>query len=263
MTPSGTAISFDPISGNTSSQAYWGMHVDLPTNALSVRWSRTIVGAGANTGIPSFPTVSTVASIGTLASAPSFDVTQQGPVNLGEMVCVTIVPFTGAGGTGVQLPSIQRFATFASFVTAKSVRMGPTEFVYSSGPTMQQALGYLNPATTGSLVAFAQLKGVPVGVPITAFSARLYRETGAGTALLQVYKIDTSGVPSGPIGGVLLHTTTGWQTVSVSVTETTDGSVYYLYVALEQLTEPSNTSVRCAYAEADYTSTDVSKPGAG
>jgi hypothetical protein len=263
VTPSGTAVSFDPISGNTASQAYWGMHVDLPTNALSARWSRTIVAAGANTGIPSYPTVSTVASIGTLASAPSFDVTQQGPVNLGEMVCVTIVPFTGAGGTGTQLPSIQRFATFASFVTAKSVRMGPTEFVFSSGPAIQQQLGYLCPSTTGLLVAYAQLKGVPTGVPIITFAARLFRETGVGTAELQVYKIDASGVGSGPIGGVLLHTTTGWQTVSASVTEVTDGSVYYLFITLEQGTEPHNTSVRVAYAEADYTATDVSRPGAG
>lgn len=264
---SGSAtISFDPVPLNTASQAYWGAAVVLPANALSARWSANITLAASNAGVPNFPSDATVAGSGTLNTAGrTFQVTAQGPVNLGDMVSLVVIPFTGAGGTGTQLPAIRMFASFASFQTAKTIRIGASELKYSSGPAIALANGYVSPATTGLGVYVGQLVGVPKGVPINAFRARLYRETGVGTAELQVYKIDTNGVPSGPFGGVLLHTTSGWQTVAVSVTITAadnDGSVYNLLVALEQGSEPSNISVRCAYVEADYTQINVATPGA-
>lgn len=190
----------------------------------------------------------------TAAYGGTFSFTMSGAL---QSVDVQAQSADGSWGPSLTVP-------LSAYNSAKSIRIGAPDFTYGAGPAISQQLGYLCPATTGSLVAYATMKGVPVGATITTFSARLYRETGVGNALLQIYRIDTNGVAHGPISGsVLTHTTTGWQTVSVSVTETTDGSVYYLYVTLEQLSEPHNTSVRCAYAEADYTAPDISKPGAG
>lgn len=204
------------------------------------------------------------ARAGTAVNGRVLTVTSSATLALGDRYFIKVVPYNSTVGSGgAEGPIAEGSVDRQNQSNTKTVRLGSNAFTHSSGPVAAYNGGYLNPSTSGLGVYTGNPMGIPTGVPITEFRARLYRAAGLGTAQMQVYKVDNDGVLTGPLGGVLSHTTTGWQTLSASVTQTSDGSNYLIEIVLEQGGETSPSDVRLNWAETDYTAIDLSKTGAG
>jgi hypothetical protein len=213
-------------------------------------------------GVPSDAT----ARAGTLVNGRVVTITSSMTLVLGGRYFIKAVPYNaavGAGGSEGQI--VEGSVDRQNQTDSKTVRVNGLEFkAYPGGAgAYYDPASYLRPASAASGSYFAFIRGIPVGVPVTLFTVRLYRETGVGTVYAQAFRVDSSGVTHGPIGGTQVHSTSGWQTLSGSATDTSDGSDYLVQCVLDPTGEPSADSVRIAWANLDYTATDLSKSGAG
>lgn len=109
--------------------------------------------------------------------------------------------------------------------------------------------GYLHAgSSTVVLIARAAVL-VPKGITLTTVRARLYRNSTSDVASAILIRVADDGTVT--TLATLTHSTTGWQTVSASLSQLVGDEVYFLSISLDPNT--NGTHVRFNWAEFDYT----------
>lgn len=85
----------------------------------------------------------------------------------------------------------------------------------TDAPNSNFAFGYLRPINTNDPDAWIITFTLPVGVRITDYAARLYRQTTSDQAVLGLRRLDNTGAFT-TLGSTRTHATTGWATLTDS-----------------------------------------------
>lgn len=116
--------------------------------------------------------------------------------------------------------------------------------------------GYLRPGATGGPGAqFRCVAPLPSGVTTSAIRARVYRETGSDVATLSARVVDDNGGATS--AGSVSHSSTGWQTISLSVSQAIGTVALLLTIDLQSVS--STLDSRLTWIEVDYSTPSYDK----
>jgi hypothetical protein len=109
---------------------------------------------------------------------------------------------------------------------------------------------YIRSGTTAAVGLFASVV-LPVGVTITNFAARMYRESVSDFAVAQLLRLNDSGSAASLLAECT-HSSTGWQTINDSLSELVGSSSNY---NARVVLDPASTNVdaRFMWFEITYT----------
>lgn len=91
---------------------------------------------------------------------------------------------------------------------------------------------FLQPGSTGAVQTFRASVVLPPGVTVVGTEARMYRNAVGDTAQAALLRVSDTGIPTTLAS--MLHSSTGWQSVTDTLSEVvSDGLTYYVEVNLE------------------------------
>jgi len=159
------------------------------------------------------------------------------------------VTYTDDSGNSVEIHNTVHLANLQTLEKVLRIPFG--ELLPNSDTSVWTVTAeYIVARTTAGLVAYASIV-LPVGVTITQFSARMYRNSSSDAAAAQLFSVDNAGSGSTMIAECN-HSTTGWQTVNDSLSESvTTDKQYVGAVVLSPVT--TNTNARFMWFELTYT----------
>lgn len=188
----------------------------------------------------SYPADATVASSGaTLDGRVHNDVSTGTNLALGQRIYITIVPFSGPNGTGVQGPSIHLTATRHDTTATKTV----FQAVASLKPTNPDndglvlfVNGYItnqNWGVTSRGVDFRHQFIIPGGTTITAIGGEVFRmaTNDTGNVSFALIRVDADGTET--IIAVTGAQTSGWESLSALCSESTTSRRYVIRLRME------------------------------
>lgn len=238
----------------------WSFTVDGPQGAQSCKWL-------ASTS--SYPSDASVTSGGTLVSPPGplwtgTSASSFGALAFGQTVFVTIVPYTGASAGGVALPSIHLQGTYLTYTPSKTAYYSAAGFApdypNSSAAIYQASDGSMHPAISmggGTLEDFSLTPALPNGVQITNVSFISYWSSGIPEGRVEVFFDRINGTTRTNLANALTSNV-GWQTLSLSLNESTTGNSYRAHVQFQgpaSTTEIAQAGVFITYTAADPSTT--------
>lgn len=147
----------------------WSFTVDGPANTLSFKYA---------TSTSAFPSDATAAA-GTVigSSARTATVTGGGTLAFGATIYITVIPYTGASGTGTALPSIRLRGSYQSYSATKTVAFSRSSFVRTYTTGTPGAVLYDSNASpqnptmaSGDLIYLRMMIELPVGVTLSSAS---------------------------------------------------------------------------------------------
>lgn len=157
------------------------------------------------------------------------------------------VTFTDESGASKIIADTLTVSNLAS--VAKTIRMPAAELMPDENSmSWSMIFGVLSPGALATAV-FTGAVVLPVGVTITAVRARLYRANTSATATCVLYELLDDG--SNSALATLSHSTTGWQTVSASLSKLVGSSAFVTLITLDPDTAANDASVM--WWEFDYT----------
>lgn len=119
-------------------------------------------------------------------------------------------------------------AVSLNFVNALTVVYGKAQALpVTNTTTWSMVTAYLTPNAIGTTETFYIPVILPEGAQITGWTARLYRASTSDAASAYMGKVDNVGNIT-PLGSTISHTTTGYQTLTQSVSETVAATTQYL-----------------------------------
>lgn len=215
-----------------SASGAWDATPDLPASAHSLRWSASTSG---------YPADATVAASGTLISSttnPVSGISGSG-LTFGQTILITIVPFTGSSGGGVQLSPIHIRGAFLTYTASKTTTFSPAAWQGAYSDPSQPAIfdwrnnAYAVPPCWAANTSYWALPFlIPDAVTITnvAYDSSGWVSApftiGAGT--FRVVRL-ASGTPTS-IGST---TISGSGTFNVGLSESSSGRSYQAQVELD------------------------------
>lgn len=234
------AVSYQnaPAQGTVSidTNGNWSEEWDGGSRAASYKYS---------TSTSAFPSDATVIASGTSYNGRQGSIVSGGTLTFGQTIYTTIVPYTGPNGTGSTLPSIRLRGSYQTFTATKTVYFGafrltlPDQGTY---PPFTTVNGYVTQqGTNNAQVRCIDNLQIPSGVTITEIAADLYSGSygfGVGsTAYFEIFRTDSTGGQTS-LGNNSSHEHGGWETKTISLSESTTGRRYKLFLFLENPTIP-------------------------
>jgi len=150
-------------------------------------------------------------------------------------------------------------------ITTKTLRLAYTMFLPANiGPGSGYDLSYGSQSAfpaTADLITLNATFPLPIGTTVTAVRARLKRTNGDGSAALLFYQLPDPNVGGvSQIGSTQLHSTTGWETLTIGSLSTTVAidKLYQIVVTLDGAGSTNPSDNQLAWAEVDYTSPSLS-----
>jgi hypothetical protein len=176
---------------------------------------------------------------------------------LGDRYYVKARQFQAASGLGTGGPYITAEVERQNKAKTKTLRIPPQNFIPQNPDTEQVQFTTVSaePSAKASVVLTAWLT-LPAGVTITAWRTRARRVNGNGSLSVELWKI-TGDETSSSLSGPLAHNTTGYQTLSASLSEVCDGSAYVVVCLIDTTLATLGIDNRLLYVEFDYSSPDL------
>lgn len=195
---------------------------------------------------------------GTLVSGRQATVNVAAGLALGDVFYVTAVPFEDSAATVFPGQIVAVKTSRQNKSTAKTIRLQAALFVPRDAATAwSRGLGDVAPNAKTSIILYATLIA-PVGVPLSAWRARMNRQNGLGSAVCDFYKIDNN--LSTTLIDTITHSGSGRSTIQHSLSETTDGvSTYTVRATLDTTASTNANDNDLLWVEFDYTPAALDK----
>lgn len=209
----------------------WAATADGPPDTLSFRWSSST---------SSYPADATVAASGTLVTGTGrlLAISGGAALTFGQTIYVTIVPFNAVSGGGEQMPSLHLRGSYQTFTATKTTTFSGAiwhldpetseQDVFLAGAFV--ANGDLSPIGMGAPLVqrFVAHPVLPNGVTVTSVAFDVADDAGADfvTAEVDVFFARLSGTSETVLGNDSATSGGGWQTLTLSMSESTTGRTY-------------------------------------
>lgn len=212
---------------------YWNATADGPTGTNSFRWL-------ASTS--SYPADATVIASGTVVgSSSTFSVINQGPLNFGETIYITIVAFTDTAGLVAPGSAIHLRGAYQSYSATKTAAYSPSGFVVV--PDASTVIGF-SQGTDGALWCAAlttptgitslwMFPVVPNNVEITQVDFEFYNNSVDSNKPAGGFERIESNAMTLLYGSPNTTAGLGWQVQGSALAESTTGRSYMAYVVFQ------------------------------
>lgn len=240
ITPGGSSNSDAIAQGTVSIDANGncGFSADFTPTAVSFRWLAGTIG---------YPTDALTTSSGTvfnLGGLHTGTVNNATTIGFGQSLFVTIVPFTGASGTGTALQPIHIRGSYLTYTASKTANYSPGGFVEGTNPSLgrfSDANGNLlcgsSPTTaTQNFYLSPVIPSGTSGVTIQQVAVDLWfpsQPIGGVTAVDYFFSRKTTGGGSTALAFANATLGLGWQTLTAGISENTASRSYELNVQFD------------------------------
>lgn len=212
-----------------------GFSPDLPIIAQSYKYSYN-VGAAGSISYPSDASTVSGGTLRNLSGAHIDTVNSLATLAFGESIFITVVPFTGASGTGTQMQALHMRGAYLTYTATKTATYAAAGWADLMNPAVAIKWdGNGNAGNSALGAASQQIMGlfvvVPHGVTITAASGDVLWNSGVGSPFgvsIALIRKTTGGTYTS-LGSANGTSGAGWTAPTISLSESASaGRTYYM-----------------------------------